>query len=134
MKRRAILLLSVFATGLTVATSATGRTAGHDTLPQQVFDGMRGSFAANRARGVHAKFQFDLSGPNGGFWWIEVNDSKCRFGRGRIRDPGVTFIASDRDWVALSNGTLPGGWAYMTGRLKIRGDQKLAHKLDELFP
>jgi len=113
--------------------TAMAKSLGHDTIPQQVFDGMRESFAPNRAKGVHARFQFDLNGPSGGLWWIEVNDGKCRFGRGRIPNPGVTFLASDRDWVALSNGKLPGVWAYMTGRLKIRGDQKLARKLDELF-
>src|SRR4051794_29476743 len=106
---------------------------GDNTVPQQVFDGMHQNFAANRAHGVHVRYQFELSGPNGGLWWIEVNDGKCKIGRGRIHNAAVTFIATDRDWVALSNGTLPGFWAYVTGRLKIRGDQKLARKLDELF-
>jgi len=125
------LLALAMAVGVTGVVSARGPT--ENSTPQQVFDGMRQNFAANRARGFHARYQFDLSGPNGGLWWIEVNDGKCKFGRGRIRDPGTTFIASDRDWVALSNGTLLGPWAYLTGRLKIRGDQKLARKLDELF-
>jgi len=112
---------------------ATNRN-GNDSVPQQVFDGMRQSFVPSRAKGVHARYQFDLSGPNGGLWWIEVSDAKCRFGRGRIHNPGVTFIASDHDWVALSNGKLPGFWAYLTGRLKIHGDQGLARQLDEIFP
>src|SRR3954464_11634559 len=85
---------------------ATGHAPNNNQTPQQVFDGMRESFAANRAHGVHARYQFDLSGPNGGLWWIEVNDGKCKMGRGRIHDPGVTFIATDYDWVALSNGKL----------------------------
>ncbi|MEY2539998.1 MAG: hypothetical protein QOG67_3738 [Verrucomicrobiota bacterium] len=104
-----------------------------NSTPQQVFDGMRGSFLPDKAKGVQARYQFDLSGPNGGRWWIEVNDGKCRIERGTIHNPGVTFLASDRDWVALSNGKLPGFWAYLTGRLKIHGDQKLARKLDEMF-
>jgi putative sterol carrier protein len=124
-----LVLLSLAFTG-----SATfAKTPGHDTLPQQVFDGMRESFAADRAAGVHARYQFDLSGPSGGMWWIEVNESKCRIGRGRIANPSVTISATDHDWVALSNGNLPGFWAYLTGRLKIHGDQKLVRKLDEMF-
>lgn len=126
-----VLLVLVIATSL--ATVASAKTHGDSATPQQVFDGMRESFAANRARGVHIRYQFDLSGPSGGLWWIEVNDGKCKFGHGKIHDPGVTFITSDHDWVALSNGKLPGFWAYLSGRLKIRGDQKLARKLDELF-
>jgi putative sterol carrier protein len=103
-------------------------------VPQDVFDGMRESFRPEKARGVHAKYQWDLSGPNGGHWWIEVNDGKAKIGRGKIDKPDVTFAASDRTWVAISDGKLNGAWAAMTGRLKIRGSRALARKLDEMFP
>ena len=115
---------------------AAGATSSEppNSTPQQVFDGMRHSFRAEKAKGVHARYQWDLSGPNGGQWWIDVNDGKFEMGRGRIENPNVTFIASDQNWVALSNGTLGGKWAFLTGRLKIRGSQSLARKLDEIFP
>ncbi len=102
--------------------------------PQAVFDSMHAAFRADRAAGVHARYEFDLSGPQGGRWWIEVRDAKARFGRGQIASADVTFIASDKDWVALSNGRLSGAWATITGRLKIRGSHALARKLDEMFP
>ena len=102
--------------------------------PQEVFDGMKESFQAEKAKGVNARYQWDLSGPDGGQWWIEVQDGKCKMARGRIDNPNVTFVLRDRDWVGLSNGTLPGFWAYMTGRLKIRGDRELAKKLGQMFP
>jgi putative sterol carrier protein len=135
MKRgpAALLLATVLVLHAVPGEGAANRR-GDDVVPQQVFDGMRQSFVPARARGVHARYQFNLSGANGGLWWIEVSDAKCRIGRGRIRDPGVTLIASDRDWVALSNGKLPGFWAFLTGRLKIQGDQQLARQLDEIFP
>jgi len=105
-----------------------------NATPQEVFDGMRQSFRADLARGVHAHYQWRLSGPAGGDWWIEVNDGTFRMGRGEVGNPDVTFILRDRDWVALSNGTLGGTWAFLTGRLKIRGDKRLARKLGEIFP
>ena len=104
------------------------------STPQEVFDGMRKSFRAEKAKGVHARYQWELSGPNGGEWWIDVNDGTFKMGTGKIDNPSVTFVTSDRNWVALSNGTLGGKWAFFTGRLKIRGDQGLARKLDEIFP
>jgi putative sterol carrier protein len=55
-------------------------------------------------------------------------------GKGKIPDPNVTFVAKDKDWVAVSDGKLGGTWADMTGRLKIRGDEGLARKLGEIFP
>jgi putative sterol carrier protein len=105
-----------------------------ESTPQQVFDGMRQSFQANKAKGVHARYQWELSGPQGGQWWIEVNDGTYKMGRGKIDNPSVTFITSDADWVAMSNGKLKGTWAFMTGRLKVRGSQAVARKLNEIFP
>ena len=115
------------------ATSAASKEPSTST-PQQVFDGMRQSFQANKAKGVHARYQWELSGPNGGEWWIDVKDGTYQMGKGKIDNPSVTFITSDADWVAMSNGKLKGTWAYVTGRLKVRGSQAVARKLDEIFP
>jgi putative sterol carrier protein len=117
---------------LCVATAATASQA--DSTPQQVFDAMRSSFQPAKAKGVHARYQWDLSGPNGGEWWIEVNDGTYKMGKGKIPDPSVTFIAKDKDWVAICHDQLSGTWAYVTGRLKVRGDQGVARKLGEIFP
>src|SRR6266404_6129914 len=83
-----------------------------NSTPQQVFDGMRQSFRAEKAKGVHARYQWQLSGPNGGEWWIDVNDGTYKMGKGKVK----------------------GTWAFLTGRLRVRGDQKVARKLDEIFP
>jgi putative sterol carrier protein len=115
------------------AMSAASKEPSNST-PQQVFDGMRQSFQANKAKGVHARYQWDLSGPHGGQWWIDVNDGTYKMGKGKIDNPNVTFVAKDKDWVAVSNGQLGGTWAYLTGRLKILGDQGVARKLGEIFP
>jgi SCP-2 sterol transfer family len=87
-----------------------------------------------RQRGLHARYQRELSGPQGDQWWIDVNGGKYKMGKGKISDPNVTFVASDKDWVAVSNGKLGSIWAYLTGRLKIRGDQGLERKLGEILP
>ena len=120
------------AIGLSSVLAASNEPA--NATPQDVFDGMRQSFQARKAKGVHLKYQWQLSGPEGGEWWIEVNDGKYQMGRGKIDNPDVTFVATDKNWVALSNGTLGGKWAYLTGRLKIHGSQAAASKLDEMFP
>lgn len=127
---RIVILGALISVGTALAASNEPANA----TPQDVFDGMRQSFQAQKAKGVHLKFQWQLSGPKGGEWWIEVNDGKYQMGRGRIDKPDVTFVATDKNWVALSNGTLGGKWAFFTGRLKIHGSQKAARKLDEIFP
>jgi putative sterol carrier protein len=122
----------VMAVCLGVASAASKEPS--NSTPQQVFDGMRQSFRANKAKGVHARYQWDLSGPNGGQWWIDVNDGAYKMGKGKIDHPNVTFVATDKDWVAVCDGQLGGTWAYLTGRLKVRGDQGVAKKLGEIFP
>ena len=122
----------VMAVCLGAASAASNELS--NSTPQQVFDGMRQSFRANQAKGVHARYQWDLSGPNGGQWWIDVNDGAYKMGKGKIDHPNVTFLATDKDWVAVCNGQLGGTWAYLTGRLKVRGDQGVARKLGEMFP
>lgn len=114
------LLSAAIVTVICLATANAASAEGVDSTPQQVFDGMRQSFQADKAQGVHARYQWELGGPQGGQWWIDVNDGKFKMGKGKIDNPSVTFVAKDKDWVAVSNGKLSGTWAYMTGRLKIR--------------
>jgi putative sterol carrier protein len=134
--KNVIFYLAIATISAALGSGAFGATSSEpaNSTPEGVFDGMRQSFQVAKAKGVHARYQWELSGPNGGEWWIDVNDGTFKMGRGKIDNPSVTFITSDKDWVALSNGTLGGKWAYFTGRLKIRGSQSLARKLDEIFP
>ena len=127
-------LSATIVTAVCIGVASAASEEPSNTTPQGVFDGMRQSFQAEKARGVHARYQWELSGPNGGQWWIDVDDGKFKMGKGKIDNPNVTFVAKDKDWVAVSDGKLGGTWAYMTGRLKIRGDQGLARKLGEMFP
>src|SRR6266540_6402902 len=69
---------------LAVNLSVGNVTAADASTPQQVFDSMRESFKADKARGVHARYQWELSGPQGGEWWIDVNDGTYKMGRGRL--------------------------------------------------
>jgi putative sterol carrier protein len=95
---------------------------------------MQNSFRPDRARGQHLRFQFNFSEPQGGKWWIEVVNGMCTMGQGTVARPDVTFVCTGADWVRLSNGTLSGFKAFLTGRLHVNGNQFAAHKLDEIFP
>ena len=134
MHQTLFFVAAALAVSLGVQTASAVPNQPPNQKPQDVFDGMRQSFRPDKAKGVHARYQWHLSGPDGGEWWIDVNDGKLKMARGKIANPNVIFIASDKTWVALSNGTLGGTWAYVTGRLKVRGSQSLARKLDEMFP
>jgi putative sterol carrier protein len=102
--------------------------------PEDIFESMRKRFNAAASKGVHALYQFDISGPGGGAWWIIVNDGEFTMGRGSTEKPNVTMASSDRDFVMLATGSLGGFRAFLTGRLRISGSQSLARKLDVIFP
>jgi putative sterol carrier protein len=127
---RSLILLTLISATALPASAANERAS---VTPQDVFDSMREVFHADKAAGVHARYQWELTGPHGGDWWIEVNDGKFKMGKGRIANADVTFVLSDRDWVAISNDQLSGVWAVISGRMKVRGSQTLARKLDEMF-
>jgi putative sterol carrier protein len=129
-----LFLAGVVAAAISFGATTAAPAAHEDSTPQQIFDSMRGSFQPAKAKGVHARYQWDLSGPNGGQWWIDVEDGTYKMGKGTIPNPSVTFIAKDKDWVAICHDQLSGTWAYVSGRLKVRGDQGVARKLGEIFP
>ena len=106
----------------------------HNSTPQQALDKRQDAFQGDKAKGVYASYQWQLSGPNGGDWWLIVNDGTYQMGRGKIPNPNVTFVASDEDWVAMSNKTLNVSLAFLTGRLKIQGSHRLVKELDKIFP
>jgi putative sterol carrier protein len=134
MNAKSFLRIATAAAAIGLCSITAASNEPPNATPQDVFDGMRRSFQTDKAKGVYLKYQWQLSGPNGGDWWIQVNDGKFEMGRGKIDKPDVTFITTDKNWVALSNGTLGGKWAFFTGRLKIHGSQAAARKLDEIFP
>src|SRR5215831_17697661 len=128
LKRKRYFFISIgrLAVAICIGAAMAAAASHVDSTPQEVFDAMRGSFQPAKAKGVHAKYQWDLSGPNGGQWWIDVEDGKYKMGKGKIDNPTVTFMTSDKDWVAISSHQLSGTWAYLTGRFKVRGDQGVA--------
>lgn len=100
---------------------------------EAVFQTMLASFHPEAAEGVTATYQFDLTGPAGGQWWVRVADGQARLGQGVQDDPSVTFIASTEDYIQIARGELDAMMAFFQGRLKIKGDVGLATLLPKLF-
>ena len=72
-----------------VSMANAAETETPSSTPAEVFDGMRKSFQADKAKGVHVRYQFKFSGPNGGDWWIIVDDGTFKMGRGKIDNPSA---------------------------------------------
>lgn len=86
-----------------------------------------------RLKGLVGKFQFDLSGAGGGQYHVDVGDGKATVAAGLLSDPDVTISMSGEDFIELATGRLGGTQAFMTGRLRVRGDMSLALRLQSLI-
>lgn len=99
----------------------------------QLFDVMVTNFDANKAEDVNATIQFDLTGDNGGQYWLKIANGSAESGSGQAESPNMTLKAAADDWLAVTKGELNPMQAFMSGRLKVQGDMSLALKLQALL-
>jgi putative sterol carrier protein len=98
-----------------------------------VFPEMVQRFDPKKAEGLNASIQFDLSGDNGGSYWLRIADGKMESGEGKADDAKMTLKASADDFINMMAGKLNPMQAFMTGKIKIQGDTGLAMKLMPLM-
>jgi len=103
-----------------------------DTV-KEYFEMMPSQFNAEAAAGMTATYQFDVTGDGGGKWFAKIENGELAAGEGEAEDPNITITVSDSDWLDIVSGKLDGQMAFMTGKLKIKGDMSLAMKLKSLF-
>lgn len=90
-------------------------------------------FKPEKAQGVNAIIQFDLTGENGGDFYIHINDGDLSVSEGHADDPKMTLRASADDYYNMWAGDLNPMQAFMSGKVKIQGDMGLAMKLQSMF-
>ncbi|HZV49480.1 MAG TPA: SCP2 sterol-binding domain-containing protein [Candidatus Dormibacteraeota bacterium] len=104
-----------------------------DITPEVVFAAMPSQLDPVKARGVNATVQFELSGDQGGTWWVRIADGQAESGQGKVESPNLVMMADARDYVKIAIGELNGVTAFMTGKLRVRGDLTLAMKMQTIF-
>src|SRR5262245_25158163 len=101
--------------------------------PQECFDQMSEHLDADAAKGIDMTIQFNLSGDNGGQWYVAIKDGKVDVRNGPAPSANMTMSMSAQDYVDMIMGKLNGQMAFMSGKLKISGDMGLAMKMQNLF-
>jgi putative sterol carrier protein len=114
-------------------TKDEGRRTESDASVGGIFERMGEFFQAGAASGVDVVFQFSISGPGGGDWYVAVKDEKCRVEAGVHASPTTTLKMADADFLRLVGGQLPAMQAYTSGKLKIEGDLMKSQLVEKLF-
>ena len=78
--------------------------------------------------------QYDIGGEEGAPYFVEVRDKTYRVSMGNHATPTVRVTIHASDWLRLHSGELGSARAYLTGKLKVAGDMKLARRLATIFP
>jgi len=86
-----------------------------------------------KAQGVTTFFQLNLSGENGGQWWVNIADGKCEVHEGTVDNPAMTLTSTADDLYAVMTGKANAIAYFMQGKIKVGGDMSLALRMQTMF-
>jgi len=97
---------------------------------QEFFKDLPGRADASKTAGMNNSYLFDIEGA--GQWVVAVEDGKVNVTEGG-GEADTTITTSEETMMAVMRGEQNPTTAYMTGKLKIKGDMGAAMKLQKLF-
>ena len=100
---------------------------------KETFDNMPSKFRADKAAGISATIQYEITGDQGGTWHAVIKDGACTVAAGAAANSNLTLTMSAQDWLDMTGGKLNPQMAFMSGKLKLKGDMGLAMKVGGLF-
>jgi putative sterol carrier protein len=100
------------------------------TSAREFFEGLEGRLDPSKTAGMTNSYVFEIDGA--GTWRVDVDDGTVKVIEGE-GDADATIAASEETFQQIASGDLNATTAYMTGKLKVRGDMGAAMKLSRLF-
>ena len=97
---------------------------------QDFFANLESKTDTEKTAGMSNSYVFDIEGA--GQWLVEVDDGAVSVKEG-AGDADVTISTSQETFEKIVAGDVNPTSAYMTGKLKIKGDMGAAMKLQKLF-
>jgi putative sterol carrier protein len=107
---------------------------GQDEVLKEIFTRMPDAFLAEKAAGVTATMQYDVTTDDGvKSWTVVVDNGTCTTSEGAADDPRLTLQLSLIDFVRLIFGQVEGPQLFMGGKLKLKGDMMFAMQMQTYF-
>jgi putative sterol carrier protein len=100
------------------------------TSTREFFETLEGRVDASKTAGMNNSYLFDIEGA--GKWKVDVNDGKVSVSEGG-EDADAIISTNEETFEKIASGEQNPTSAYMTGKLKVKGDMGAAMKLQKLF-
>ena len=97
---------------------------------REFFESLESRVDESKTAGLTASYLFDVGGA--GRWLVDVDHGRVAVTEGG-EDADCTITTSEADFLKIVNREQNPTTAYMTGKLKIKGDIGTAMKLQQLF-
>ena len=97
---------------------------------KEFFDTLETRVDAAKTAGMTNSYVFDIEGA--GKWKVDVADGAVKVTEG-AEEGDVTITTSEETFEKITSGEQNATSAYMTGKLKVKGDLGAAMKLQKLF-
>lgn len=101
---------------------------------ESTFDTIKGIINEDVVKATQGIYQFDLSGEHSGVWFLDLKSGSGSVGQGESPvQPDVIMKMDSSDFSKMFSGKLKPTMAFMSGKLRVKGDMSLAIKLDKLM-
>ena len=97
---------------------------------REFFESLPARVDSSKIAGERVSYVFDIAGA--GEWTVRVADGQVAVDEG-AGDADCTISASEETFQRIVSGEQNPTTAYMTGKVKVRGDMSAAMKLQKLF-
>jgi putative sterol carrier protein len=98
--------------------------------PREFFETvLPAKFSPDKAKGIEATIQMNITGPNGGNWTITIENQKMTVKEGVNPSSTMGIKIADGDFIDVVNGKLSGIEALMAGKLEFNGSIGAGMKL-----
>jgi putative sterol carrier protein len=98
--------------------------------PREFFETLESRIDPAKAAGMTASYRFEIDGA--GTWTVDVDDGKVSVSENGA-DADCTITTSSETFMKIARGEQNPTAAYMSGKLKVKGDMGQAMKLQKLF-
>ncbi|WP_019869962.1 SCP2 sterol-binding domain-containing protein [Salinispora oceanensis] len=117
-----------------LAEALNAQSGGVPAALDLIFALLASEFNPAKAKGKKGVFQFEVLAPDATYEYVvHVENHTCQWQRGRAEDPDIAIGVKLPDMLLMGIGKLPGAKAFMTGKLKIRGNPLFGTKLGDWF-